>query len=59
MNKLIANTRVLGIIKNDTVNQAAKYLVVGGLCTVIDFSLLFCLPSILTCIIYSHQLFHS
>lgn len=35
------------ILKNETFNQAIKYFVVGGLCTIIDISLLFILTNFL------------
>ena len=43
MKKIISNTISLSIIKKDLVAQAGKYFVVGGVCTLIDFSLLFVL----------------
>jgi putative flippase GtrA len=39
-NIYLTNTASL-LIKNDTVRQAAKYFVVGGFCTLLDFSLLY------------------
>jgi putative flippase GtrA len=35
------------IFKNGTITQAAKYFIVGGLCTVLDFAMLFILTHFL------------
>jgi putative flippase GtrA len=35
-------------IKNDTVIQAGKYLIVGGICTLLDLSILYVLTELLT-----------
>ncbi|HNQ67937.1 MAG TPA: GtrA family protein [Bacteroidales bacterium] len=39
----IDKTSILSMIKSETFTQAAKYFVVGGICTVLDVSLLFVL----------------
>ena len=41
MKRITSNTIVISILRNDIVSQAAKYFVVGGLCTLLDFSLLY------------------
>ena len=43
MNKIAINVRFLEIIKNDSFNQIVKYFFVGGVCTVLDFFLLYML----------------
>jgi putative flippase GtrA len=37
----------LSIVKNEIITQAVKYFIVGGLCTIIDFVLLFILTHFL------------
>lgn len=41
MKRVISNTYTLSIYKNETFTQAAKYFIVGGFCTVLDFAMLF------------------
>ena len=41
MKRVISNTYTLSIYKNKTFTQAAKYFIVGGFCTVLDFAMLF------------------
>jgi putative flippase GtrA len=43
MKKVFSPAIYISILKNDTVGQAAKYFVVGGFCTVLDFALLYIL----------------
>ncbi len=43
MKKIISNAIALTVEKRETITQAGKYFVVGGLCTLIDFLLLFVL----------------
>ena len=43
MKRLIDKSYILSIFKNETFTQAAKYLIVGGFCTVLDFAMLFVL----------------
>lgn len=43
MKKIIVKIYSLPILKNETFNQAAKYFIVGGFCTALDFLLLFTL----------------
>ncbi len=41
MKRLINKIHTLSILKYETFTQAAKYLIVGGFCTVLDFAMLF------------------
>lgn len=41
MKKQLTKAGVLSIIKNDTFTQAVKYFVVGGFCTLLDFTILY------------------
>jgi putative flippase GtrA len=43
MKRLIGKIYILSIFKNETFTQAAKYFIVGGFCTVLDFAMLFVL----------------
>jgi putative flippase GtrA len=43
MKKVFSPSVVISVMKNDTFSQAAKYFVVGGLCTLLDFALLYIL----------------
>lgn len=44
--KIIANRDSIFILKNEYFTQAIKYLIVGGICTVLDFSILFILTNL-------------
>ena len=41
MNKIIVNTYPTSVVKNEIFTQAAKYFIVGGFCTIVDFVILF------------------
>ena len=41
MSKIIANTYLTAVVKNEIFTQATKYLIIGGLCTIVDFVILF------------------
>lgn len=43
MKKLISGTRALAHRRKNLLTEAGKYFIVGGLCTILDFSLLFTL----------------
>jgi len=43
MKKIIGKIYTLSILKNETFIQAAKYFIVGGFCTILDFAMLFVL----------------
>jgi putative flippase GtrA len=43
MNKSTIHVKFLELIKHDTFNQIVKYFVVGGVCTILDFLLLYVL----------------
>lgn len=43
MKRIINKYYTQTILKNETITQAAKYFIVGGFCTVLDFAMLFVL----------------
>lgn len=47
MRSITANKKLMFLVKNETFTQAFKYLIVGGLCTIIDFAILFILTHFL------------
>ena len=47
MKRITSNAIVVSVLKNDTISQAAKYFVVGGFCTLLDFSILYLLTHFL------------
>ena len=43
MKRLINKIHTISIVNNETLTQAIKYFIVGGICTVLDFAILFVL----------------
>jgi putative flippase GtrA len=41
MKRKITNSHIISLIRNETYTQAVKYSIVGGLCTGLDFVILF------------------